>query len=441
MLKKIHAGVGTMPTEKTKIIQVEGTMQDVMVSAMSLAAETQRETPIPVRIFTQGNRQMVSGVMPCKTMVRVLDHNAADKGATAAKALNATNRPYMKEHAQAFEKYLTKALEQDENFIIPPLTLNSTGGLDIFVLAANGRTNSGYAVLPDETKIHITDGQHRFNGIKQVVENTRGTPLSETIAETGVPFMMTIEADISQVHQDFADAGKTKALPPSLLAVYDIRQPANRVVIQICNEVPLLDGRVDSTSNSIGKGNEFVYLVNQIRQFVKHSLTGSTGTSEMSFEEQATAALSNKESRDSWIRSRVAFLKAMSEVVPDWNEVAQLSPPGGADAAAVLQKTKDVKVRGNVPSTGAFLTALGLVSHELLRDHANTDLSESALVADLRQILAPLNDVDWSRQGALWQDNIVTGGKIRTQAPAVRAASKTILKQLGFAEETVSEAA
>ena len=428
-----------MPTDKTKIIPVEGNLQDVMVRAMSLAAETQRETPIPVRIFNQGNRQMVSGIMPCKTMVRVLDHNAADKGTTAAKALNATNRPFMKDHAFAFAKYLTKALEQNETFIIPPMTLNSTGGLDIFVLAANGRTNSGYAVLPDETKIHITDGQHRFNGIKQVVENTRGTPQGETIAETGVPFMMTIEADINQVHQDFADAGKTKALPPSLLAVYDTRQPANRAVIQICNEVPLLDGRVDSTSNSVGKSNEFAYLVNQVRQFVKHSLTGSTGASETSFEEQATAALSNAESRDSWIRSRVAFLKAMTEVVPDWNEIAQLSPPGGADAAAVLQKTKDVKARGNVPLNGAFLTTLGLVSHEMLRDHANTDLSESALVDELRQILAPLTDADWSRQGPLWQGNIVTGGKIRTQASAVRAASKATLKQLGFTEETVSE--
>ena len=433
--------MSTNKTSKTKITSVEGTLRDAMVNAMDLAAETQREPPVPVRIFYQGNRQMVSGIMPCKTMVRVLDHNAADKGSTAAKALNTTNRPFMKEHAQAFERYITKALERDEPFIIPPMTLNSTGGLDIFIPASDARTNSGYAVLPDETKIHITDGQHRFNGIKQVIESTRGTSLGEIIAETGVPFMMTIEADIDQVHQDFADAGKTKALPPSLLAVYDTRQPANRVVIQICNQVPLLDGRVDSTSNSVGKSNEFVYLVNQVRQFVKHSLTGSTGTTEASFEEQATAALSNEESRDSWIRSRVAFLKAMTEVVPEWNEIAQLSPPGGADAAAVLQKTKDVKVRGNVPLNGAFLTTLGLVSHELLRDHANTDLSEGELVTALRHIVAPLHDADWSRNGPLWQDNIVTGGKIRTQAPAVRAASKAMLKQLGFAEETASETA
>ena len=430
-----------MSTAKTQLIPVEGTLEDVMVRAMSLAAETQRETPIPVRIFNQGNRQMVSGIMPCKTMVRVLDYNAADKGTTAAKALNATNRPFMKDHAFAFAKYLTKALEQDENFIIPPLTLNSTGGLDIFVLAANGKTNSGYAVLPDETKIYITDGQHRFQGIKQVVENTKGTPHGDVISETAVPFLMTIEADINQVHQDFADTGKTKALPPSLLAVYDTRQPANRAVMQISSEVPLLDGRVDSTSNSVGKSNEFIYLVNQVRQFVKHSLTGSPSATETSFEEQATAALLNEKSRDSWIRSRVAFLKAMTEIVPDWKEVGQLSPPNGSDAATVLQKTKDVKARGNVPLNGAFLTTLGLVSHELLRDHSNTDLEEAELVAELIQTMAPLNDVDWSREGSLWQGNIVTGGKIRTQASAVRAASRAILEQLGFAEETVSEAA
>ena len=93
------------------------------------------------------------------------------------------------------------------------------------------------------------------------------------------------------------------------------------------------------------------------------------------------------------------------------------------------------------PLNGAFLTTLGLVSYELLRDHSNTDLEETELVAELTRTLAPLNDVDWSREGPLWQGNIVTGGKIRTQGAAVRAASRAILEQLGFTEETVSEAA
>ena len=249
--------------------------------------------------------------------------------------------------------------------------------------------NSGYAVLPDEVAIHITDGQHRFIGIDKVARDTRGTSHGESFMNTGVPFMMTIEADTNQVHQDFADAGRTKALPPSLLAVYDTRQPANAAVMTIIEQVLLLKGRVDATSTSVGKSSSFVFLVNQVRQFVKHSLTGSTTSNEIAFGEEALAAMTNRESRDRWIRSRVAFLNAMTEIVPDWNEVAQLSPPGGADSATVLQRTKDIRQRQNVPLNGAFLTTLGLLSHHLLRDFTSVDISEAEMTERLQETLQP----------------------------------------------------
>ena len=419
---------------QTQITEIPGALEEAMQRAMSVAAETHREL-CPVRMFQQGPRDMISGVLPIKVLIRKLDYNSAKKTDTADEALSATNRPVIKEHWNAFADYLTKALEQGHPFIIPPLTLNSTGDLQIYMPEGRKGENSGYAVLPDEMSIHITDGQHRFIGIKEVVEKTRGTPHGEDLMNTGVPFMMTIEADTNQVHQDFADAGRTKALPPSLLAVYDTRQPANAAVLSIIEGAPLLKGRVNATATSIGKSSPYVFLVNQVRQFVKHSLTGSTGTNETSFGEQAAAAITNRESRERWIRSRVAFLKVITEIVPDWSEVAKLSPPGGADAATVLQRTKEIKQQQNVPMNGAFLTTLGLLSHEVLRDITSTDIEEAELTERLRDDLKPLSSIDWSRNGPVWDGNIVTGGKIRTQASAVKAASQKMLEHLGIAEQ------
>ena len=88
--------------------------------------------------------------------------------------------------------------------------------------------------------------------------------------------------------------------------------------MSIIERASLLKGRVDATSNSVGKSSPFVFLVNQVRQFVKHSLTGSTTANENNFGEQAIAALANPESQERWVRSRVAFLNAMTEIVPDW---------------------------------------------------------------------------------------------------------------------------
>ena len=278
-------------------------------------------------------------------------------------------------------------------------------------------------------------------GIKEAIEKTRGTENGSEFMNTGIPFMMTIEADNMQVHQDFADAGRTRALPPSLLAVYDTRQPANAAVMKIIDRVPLLQDRVDATSNSVGKSSPFVFLVNQVRQFVKHSLTGTTSSNETNFAKQAVDSLTNEESMERWVRSRVAFLKAMTEIVPDWNEIAQLPPPGGPDASHVAQKTKAVKERPNVPLNGAFLTTLGLVSHELLRDMTGKDVEESEMMEELREVLKPLESADWAREGELWDGNIVTGGKIRTQASAVSAGSRKMLEALGIADPDAAEQA
>ena len=114
-------------TEKRVTIhQIPGALEDARQKAMSVAMETHREQA-PVRIFKQGDREMISGVLPVKVMTRILYYNSAVKGETADRALDATNRPVIKDHWVAFASYLKKALEEDQPFIIPPLTLNATG--------------------------------------------------------------------------------------------------------------------------------------------------------------------------------------------------------------------------------------------------------------------------------------------------------------------------
>ena len=134
--------------------------------------------------------------------------------------------------------YLRRAIENEETYIIPSVTLNSTGSMEVVVPDGDYSPTTGYAIFPDEAAVHITDGQHRYLAIRQVVDELRGTSRGDEFMRTGVPAMMTIESDLNQVHQDFADAGKTKPLPSSLLAVYDTRQPANRALMEIADSCP-----------------------------------------------------------------------------------------------------------------------------------------------------------------------------------------------------------
>ena len=116
-----------MVQAKTEVIGVPGSLDEAMRRAMAVVAETHREQ-MPVRLFKQGERQMVSGVMPVKVALRILTHNSAEKGMTADEALHKTNRPFMKDHAEGF-LYLVSArrtrASTSECFRSSPLTLNA----------------------------------------------------------------------------------------------------------------------------------------------------------------------------------------------------------------------------------------------------------------------------------------------------------------------------
>ena len=369
---------------------------------------------------------MLSGALPIRVLTRILDYNSADKGSTAAKALNARNRPVASEHVRTIADYLRNAVKNRDNYIIPPLTLNSTRDVEIVIPDNDASVNTGYAVFPDEAAVHITDGQHRYLAIRKVVDELRGTEDGEEFMRASVPIMMTIESDVGQVHQDFADAGRTKPLPSSLLAVYDSRQPANAALLEICERVKLFDGRIDATSSTLGSGSQFIFLVNQIRQFVKSSLTGNATSSESGFAKQAEAAITNADARERWITSRVAFLNVMTDIIDDWKELSELPKPGGPDSAEVLAKTKAIRAQQRVPLTAAFLNALGVVSHSVLEDATSDNVDQPQLEDRLRDRLGPLKQVNWNRSAKIWDGNLVVDGRIRTQTPAIKAAAANL---------------
>ena len=411
------------------LLVVPGTSDDARARAAAVAAETNREI-VPVRVFDQGERRMLSGVLPVRVLTRVLQHNASSKGSAASKALHARNRPVTTEHVRAIKSYLLDAIDKRERYIIPPVTLNSTGSVQIMVPEGDYTPTTGYAVFPDEASVHITDGQHRYLAIGQVADELRGTPEGDSFMRTGVPFMMTIESDLNQTHQDFADAGRTKPLPSSLLAVFDTRQPANRAVLELGDRVTLLQGRIDATSSTLSVNSPFVFLVNQIRQFVKASLTGSPTVSEQAFSASAENTIAIPESYSRWVQSRAAFLNVMTEIIGDWKELSELSQPGGADAAEVLSRTKEIREKKNVSMTAAFLNALGVVSYEVLKDVTSEDVDQATLEETLRKKLEPFKNVNWDRSADIWSDNLVVDGRIRTQTPAIKAAAGRLTEVL-----------
>ena len=157
---------------------------------------------------------------------------------------------------------------------------------------------------------------------------------------------------------------------------------------------------------------------------------GTPTSSESAFATHADAAMTNPDARERWVRSRVAFLNVMTEIIPDWKELSELSPPGGPDAAEVLARTKAIREHKRVPLTAAFLNAIGVVSHNILKDATSSHVDQSKLADQLRTRLQPFSKVNWDRSAEIWDGNLVVDGRIRTQTPAMRAAADKLMELL-----------
>ena len=405
---------------------VPGEMNDARYKAAEISSDAGREMT-PVRVFRQGDRIMLCGVLSTRVLARVLEHNASQPGMTADKALTARNRPVSNDHRKAIKSYLLGSIKRQDRFIIPPVTLNSTGDVDILIPEGDSAFITGYAVFPEEASVHITDGQHRYLAICDVLKELQGTLEGDQFARMGIPFMMTIESDPSQTHQDFADAGRTKPLPASLLAAYDMRQSGNRAVKEITDRARLLAGRTDATSSMLSANSPHVFLVSQVRQFVKSALVGTPAPSEQAFARSAESTIDIPESFDKWVGDRIIFLDVMTELTPDWRELAALPPPGRADAAEVMAKTKAIREKQGVCLSPTFLRVLGLVSYEVFASMLGEDSRGDGLEAALREIMNPVAGIDWSRSAEIWKGNIVADGKVANHSSSMKAAARAVL--------------
>src|SRR5207244_3409347 len=166
-------------------------------------------------------------------------------------------------------------------------------------------------------KMAITDGQHRRSAIIEAIDSSPAE-LREELETDGIGVMITCETNIDQIHQDFADCSKTKPLPPSQLAVYDRRNPANKLVIDLEQRCPLFKGKIDATSVTLGKNSISLFLANQLRQFVKTLLTGNWQLADAEFEKRAKEILVEEGTYEQELNRFVDFVQHLTNVIPVW---------------------------------------------------------------------------------------------------------------------------
>ena len=379
---------------------------------------------IPVVVFRQGTRALMTGALPMSWVRHRLESRPAKpakKGGSMSDTQSALNRPEYAEHSENIAKYLLE--NHKKKYIIPPLSLNIQHRVNLYIPDYPSEFLPGYLVIPGTAKLSITDGQHRRTGIVSALEQMSEEEATE-FGGDAVAVMVTCETDVPQVHQDFADCSKTKPLPPSLLAVYDRRNPANRLVIDLEGECRLFKGRIDTTSKTLSKKSTYLFLANQLRQLVKELLAGSYGgyaLPDAEFEKRAIELLpgeGEQQYRDA-LEKFSAYINYLTEVMPVWAQIAKL-PTGTLEVSQV----PGIRDQGWVCLSATGLNIIGRVGHKLF--------STAELRTNWKEYAGRLGAVEWKRSAAVWQGNIIQGQRLVTQQTPVKNAFKRVCAAIGL---------
>ena len=375
----------------------------------------------PCTVFNQGKRWMISTSFPYQFLARQVVSDAAAKAGDPAKA---TNRPLMTDHVKTINNYVKS---NPDDYILPPLTLNARELPALHLPSGNFKNRMGFMVVGDETRFQVTDGQHRLVAIKgtgsgrSAIEGLVDDP-DHRFDGDSLAVVIVVEPETKRIHQDFADAAQTKQIPASLLAVYNTREPLNAVLTDVVERSPLFRDRVDKTSKTLPKMSQSVFLLNQVRQFIKEFLFADYALAETTVAKQSQQLIGTPAAQDEFVADTVELLNVLTENMEPWRAIAEIPPPGhgGGGPAAKIPDYRQKYV--NLTATG--LVVIARVAYEIRksRDIAWRNKQYERLATE----------IDWRRDAPIWQGNIVSEGKISTNRAPVKAAAEKVKKQLGL---------
>lgn len=413
--------VSAMPVERKIGAHVNEVLCDDLEAAQKRAGAEASNTSghsIPVVIFHQGKRYNMAGALSFGFIASRLEARSAPVRGSITDVHNAINRPEVPEHSDAIAKYVRDNI--GDNYVLPPITLNIQQSVRLYSVNYDAQVRPGYLVIPALGKFAITDGQHRRSGIVKALNEYCREDQRDALSNDGIAVMITCESNINQIHQDFADCSKTKALAASQVAVYDRRNPANRLVVDVEQSCPFFKGKIDATSSKLGKRSTALFTANQVRQFVKVMLVGVWAMGDLDFEKRARERLQTEENYQMYLHRITDYLNTVAEACPVMRELSQIT--GGVEMNRIPVRRNE----GWLVLTAIGLVVLGLIGHEIM-------MAKNA--ANWKEYAQRLGALDWRRSAGHWQGKLVNKGSIITTQMAAKAAVAEARMQIGWSPD------
>lgn len=230
---------------------------------------------LPAIISIQGERKNIAITLPCNSVSKFIKTTSIRKNGDIMPK-NLLNRFLDKQHVKDIEKYI----EQEEKFIIPPITLVANKSLvDSFrpliytnedeELSVDNLLNkygavAGILVLPLDYIFTCLDGNHRISSLQRISMTS-----PELLKTSSLLINIILEEDILKIRQDFVDINSnSRPTTASINTLFDTRNKLSYVVAKMINGFAYLKDTTELISTSVGKASKDIYTTNNIKNAV-----------------------------------------------------------------------------------------------------------------------------------------------------------------------------
>jgi DNA sulfur modification protein DndB len=355
-------------------------------------------------IFKQGKRNMLQINIPAYDFPSLL----VTKPATANDPDSGKQRPEVPGHADEIKQYIIEHAKRNKPWILGTITANVSP--DKIKIIDLGR---GFCivVIPRETRLEITDGQHRKTAIQKLIESED----SHLISENDFPITLVLEDDLHQCQKDFRDMAQTKALDKALLLSFGEFEGRVGLTKILVEKVNIFYKKTDKISNSPRFKEKFIYTNNYIARAVSCIFTNYPDSEMREYDIETLAP---------------PLVDCLNQFFYECKNTRYISVTAAGDLSVEQIKSfKDDCLLG----VSVGLEVLGRLLNYTYHKEQNS--FDEIKVSQLAQI-------DWSRQGAEWRDNLIRIDpkpkhpdkpyKLSTSATAVSDAVKTVRNSLGW---------
>jgi DGQHR domain-containing protein len=356
-------------------------------------------------VYEQGQRVHLAFCISFEQLLEMAKFQTADKKKNRANAEDLINRPLVPNHVNEITKYL---LETD-NYILPSFIFNCKTPIKVFTFGSK-LTQFGYAVLPSNVELYVTDGQHRIKAIEKAVKER------PELLKDSATVLVVQEDDIDQIHQDFADCAKNKPISQTLLATFDVSDALSKLTRDISKDLVIFAGRIDKISKTLNKDPDYLFTMNQLRLGMAEFLFGSPPKQVIE-----SCKNQNKEQLKVLLEKAKYFYLEFARHNDGWS---LLLTPKSETSNPDFYKLRQERI--DCHSVG--LQLISRVGHLIFFENDFTEEQRNLLIKTLANL-------GYKRSTSLWENSLLMNDgngnmKIITQSTAVNKAFKIAVSEV-----------